>query len=400
MRVLIITAAYPPSSGGVATHVANLAHGLIHASQRNSVCVLTLAKNKWNRTYENRQLVVWKIPQKTVPNFFGRRAPYEDVMSTAMRRLNASDVDLIHAHDFDSIQIGCMLKAGFRKPLIATIHRAPTPWKRGRLIEEPKDCFVETIKVFKLCDALVVPSRCSRDILVDQGLARNLIKIIPHGVSPKYLASFCNIDSILGDLHLERDEELILCPVRAEHHKDPLTFVRAAGLLKQKMLKQNATRRLRFLVTCEKQDPDYDVLSTVAKQIGIEPGRDIEFRCFARRFMPTLYRRASACVVPSRRESFGQTVLEAFVYRTPVIAANTSALKEIVHHGTTGLLFTDGNPEDLAGQLERILVDNRLAARLRTNALRSVEKYYNSDRMVRQYRRLFQRVIGKRTRKK
>jgi glycosyltransferase involved in cell wall biosynthesis len=284
-------------------------------------------------------------------------------MLTAMNKLSGIEVDLIHAHDFDSIQIGCMLKAGFRKPLIATIHRAPTPWKRGRFIEEPKDCFVEAIKIFKLCDALVVPSRFSRDILEDQGLRRKIIKVIPHGVSPKYLASFCNVDTVLSELRLGPDDDLILCPVRAEHHKDPLTFVRAAAFLKEKMLKHKTKRRLRFLVTCEKRDPDYDVLITVAKEIGLEVGNEIEFRCFDRSVMPTLYRRASACVVPSRRESFGQTVLEAFVYRTPVVAANTSALKEIVHHGTTGLLFTDGNAQDLAGQLERILVDTRLATR-------------------------------------
>jgi len=51
-------------------------------------------------------------------------------------------------------------------------------------------------------------------------------------------------------------------------------------------------------------------------------------------------------------ENFPVTIAEAFACRTPVIASRMGAMQEIVSDGRTGLLFTPGDPEDLARKVE------------------------------------------------
>ena len=60
-------------------------------------------------------------------------------------------------------------------------------------------------------------------------------------------------------------------------------------------------------------------------------------------------RRAAYLVMPSVwYENFPVTLLEAFANGLPVIASRLGALRELIEHGRTGLLFEPGSPDDLA----------------------------------------------------
>jgi glycosyltransferase involved in cell wall biosynthesis len=65
--------------------------------------------------------------------------------------------------------------------------------------------------------------------------------------------------------------------------------------------------------------------------------------------LPPLYRQAELLVFPSRYEGFGLPPLEAMACGTPVLAADTSSLPEIV--GTAGEVFPLGTPEELAERM-------------------------------------------------
>lgn len=75
-----------------------------------------------------------------------------------------------------------------------------------------------------------------------------------------------------------------------------------------------------------------------------------------------LYGIASACVVASLEEGFGQPVLEAMIRGVPVAHSGRGALAEVA--GDAGLRF---NPEDaphIAAQINAILADDQLRTRL------------------------------------
>ena len=80
--------------------------------------------------------------------------------------------------------------------------------------------------------------------------------------------------------------------------------------------------------------------------------------------LPTYYRAADICVVPSRSESFGLVALEAAACGIPVVASDVGGLSNNVAHGVTGLLVAERTPAQFAAQIDRLLDDSVLASRL------------------------------------
>ncbi|MFI5279298.1 MAG: glycosyltransferase family 4 protein [Gemmatimonadales bacterium] len=67
-----------------------------------------------------------------------------------------------------------------------------------------------------------------------------------------------------------------------------------------------------------------------------------------------LYRRAWAVVLPSLKEGWGITNLEAAACGTPALAADNSALRESVKDGETGYLFPTGDAAALGAAMARL----------------------------------------------
>jgi len=387
MKILLISAAFPPDPGGVATHVTNLAHELLRINNENKVIVI--CSNKLGKTVypssESGRLQVWKLPVEQIESFSGRSVPLGTILKFALDNWEKFiDADIIHAHDCDSTLIGAQLKSVFNIPLFVTIHRAPINWRNGRAKENVKDCFVEFLNYYKIVERLIVPSKFSKKILTKQGIDSYKVKVINHGINHKYLASFQNMD-FLQKILPTNDSKLILCPIRADEHKDPDTFVRAACLLKKR---HNGTN-LFFILTAESNS--LYKFEKLAESLGLSVGvkKDILFRHFSFDEMPTLYRKAKVCVIPSMRESFGQTAIESFIFRTPVVAANNTALREIIKHKKNGLLFNTGSAEDLAENIERILFKRVDIEKIVNAAYKDTLKNYTSQMMTEKYMKLY-----------
>jgi glycosyltransferase involved in cell wall biosynthesis len=88
-------------------------------------------------------------------------------------------------------------------------------------------------------------------------------------------------------------------------------------------------------------------------------------------------RRGFVAVVPSRYETFGYTAVEALRLGCPLVAAEGGGLGEIVRDGETGLLCRTGDPQSLAGQIDRLLASPELGARLGEAGRRDVALRYN-----------------------
>ena len=76
----------------------------------------------------------------------------------------------------------------------------------------------------------------------------------------------------------------------------------------------------------------------------------------------TLYKLATALVMPSLFEGAGIPILEAFYLGCPVVSSDASALPEQV--GDAGLLFDPSNVEDMAEKIYRVWMDEGLRQEL------------------------------------
>ena len=97
--------------------------------------------------------------------------------------------------------------------------------------------------------------------------------------------------------------------------------------------------------------------------------------------MPAEYGAAAVTVLPSRghAEGLGLTLVEALLAGSAVVGTAAGGIPEVVIHERTGLMARDGDPIDLADQLQRILGDPELSNRLTKSGREHVLATYSPD---------------------
>jgi phosphatidylinositol alpha-1,6-mannosyltransferase len=87
-------------------------------------------------------------------------------------------------------------------------------------------------------------------------------------------------------------------------------------------------------------------------------------------------------------EGFGISLLEAQASATPVVAGRSGGMPDAVREGETGLLTDPEDPAAVAASIASLLREPGLAARLGAGGRRAVERYYNWNRVVDDFRAL------------
>jgi glycosyltransferase involved in cell wall biosynthesis len=103
-----------------------------------------------------------------------------------------------------------------------------------------------------------------------------------------------------------------------------------------------------------------------------------------------LYRLSRAFAFPSLHEGFGLPPLEAMRFGTPVVAGLHSALPEVL--GDAALYVDTTDPAALAAGLAAVLTDPYLAARLRLEGRRRLERY-SRERVSESFLELYREVL-------
>jgi D-inositol-3-phosphate glycosyltransferase len=121
-------------------------------------------------------------------------------------------------------------------------------------------------------------------------------------------------------------------------------------------------------------DPELERLRRRATDLGV--GERVRFPgAVPQQDLLRYYHAADSVVVSSRYESFGLVAVEALASGIPVVASAAGGLTSIVRDGHNGLLVRWRDPRAFAERLDEILDDNRLRARLASNAHASVERF-------------------------
>ncbi|MDD4294596.1 MAG: glycosyltransferase family 4 protein [Candidatus Omnitrophica bacterium] len=90
-------------------------------------------------------------------------------------------------------------------------------------------------------------------------------------------------------------------------------------------------------------------------------------------------------LMPSSKEGFGYSVLEAFMNDVAVIGYNIGGIAEIIEDGVSGLLFSEYTPESLAEKIKTLIDDSQLRVKLSIGALSRLRKFSQNDMAVNTY---------------
>ncbi len=86
------------------------------------------------------------------------------------------------------------------------------------------------------------------------------------------------------------------------------------------------------------------------------------------------------------------SLLEAMACQCAIVASDTEPVREVLRDGYSALTGDFFNPEQLASQIERLLLDAELRVRLSTQARRTVVERYNRDHTFDSYQDLLKRI--------
>ncbi|HYP24523.1 MAG TPA: glycosyltransferase family 1 protein [Actinomycetota bacterium] len=206
---------------------------------------------------------------------------------------------------------------------------------------------------------ILVPSEFTRRTVIERlNIDPSVVIVVPHGISPR------EPRGPVPDLRERYDlpGPIFLYPAASYPHKNHLLLLEAFKKLLSvhptALLVLTGARAYLESLTAKQMEARIDEevrtlgIERSIRRLGFVPSEDLD----------ALYQEAVATVFPSKFEGFGAPVLEAMSRACPVIAANATALPEVV--SDNGLLVSPDNAEEWAETMARLIEDEELRSRL------------------------------------
>lgn len=338
MRIAVLTRDYPPTIGGIATHV----EGLVKALRRNGVEVDVYVGDNDVKTL----LLPFDIP--------------------------IGHYDLVHVQ---SLPYGAFV---FGVPLVVTVHSP---------VLEEFDHYRHAVKVISLpavaCERislsrasaiLAVSERSREDLLGSYGVAPRRVEVIGNGVDyEKFARRGKTADS-------ERANRVLVVS-RLEPRKNVRQAIEAVASLPvgacRLDIAGDGSERASLVELSD---------SLGAREVVRFLGRVDEESLLA------LYGSASIFVTTSLSEGFGLSLLEAMSSGLACIASDLPTHRALIENGVNGVIY--GSKEELVSSLRRLLSSPDTASRLGSNARQSATEHSwdgVAGRVILAYKRALQK---------
>ena len=262
---------------------------------------------------------------------------------------------LVVCHEIDrQLCVTCLKPQNYelrapRSPLGRWLRSARLPSRRrGLRILRQYDADMH--RLLALPDAIVTPSRFHREMYGRYGLDLAKAHVLPCGLATASFAGMARPPAghfrvgFLGTLIPSKGAHVLLEAYRLLGRPDVTLDFHGPGL----PYHGDTGYRARLEAAAA------TIPGTIRFHGRYDPGD-----------VPRIIASLDALVVPSLwYESFSLVVREGFLAGVPVVAAGHGAMAEAIEHGVSGLLFTPGDPADLARQLARLLEEPGLRERL------------------------------------
>jgi glycosyltransferase involved in cell wall biosynthesis len=293
--------------------------------------------------------------------------------------------DLVH--DVQSLGWGLLGLRALGLALVTTIHHPLTvdrraSFQRDRTLREA----IGTMTFYPVGMQAAVARRVDRVFTSSAASARQLEA--DFGIEPARLRMVANgvdTDLFRPDASVARDPHEILCVGRAsDPNKGVTTLIEALARLPE-------PARLTLV--------DEDHAESPARKRAAELGCTHRVDIVGRVSTPVLlglYRRAALVAVPSRYEGFGLPAAEAMACGTPVVAAASGALPDVVRRGSGGILVPRDDPGALATGLATLLEQPARRAELGARGREGVASAYSWPSIARATLEVYAELIAER----
>ena len=285
------------------------------------------------------------------------------------KKINVSEYDIIHTNSART-DIGCYLAVKYNKPHIMHIREFGTLDYGCKYIHPNYIKFLN-----KTVNQFIALSDAVKKYWISIGLEQDKIVTIYDGV---------NAENYLDVEHNYQDDILkMVCIGSIRKSKGQYQIIEALGKLPSN-IRSNVSLSLYGWST----ESYIDELKRLAKSMGVDS--QVAF-CGVCDNVPQLLNKFDVGITASKSEGFGLVTNEYMLSRLGVIAANTGASPELIHHKDTGLIYEFGNSEDLAVKIQEFYLNRDLLKNCSNNAKNYALKYFtsaiNAENIIKVYRR-------------
>lgn len=381
MRILQVSHAYPPTFGGVESHVHDLAHNL--AGRGHDILCLVGGVDDGASGRPLSEVQVAHSSTLTVQSLLGveREGP-ASVSAARERYLHHLDSiadnfrpDLVHmhnAHHFSSMPATATLSR-FDVPCVNTVHDRAGEHIFAEVLDLQ---WAHTLYVSEYV-AEALPSSSPNSMI---WLGIDLASYTPTGATDTRFSAL--------------DGPVIFHPARMLEWKGLHVSVKALAVLRRRGITAS-------LVLCGStnivDDPAqlYAYRSTLEGIIAdLDLGDFVHFMDFERGRMADAYRASDLVWYPTiEPEPLGLAPIEAMATGTPVVVSDVGGMRETVRNEQSGLLVRAGDEEALADASVRVLSDQKLRDQLRLGGLRRSQAF-DLDLYVDSIERLYKELTG------
>lgn len=329
-------------------------------------------------------------------NLFGCKAIFDKIKN--------SDADVINLHWINGETLSIKQISMINKPIVMTLHdmwafcgsehlsidSIYSNFRVGYNKINDKSDYISGINLNKLTwekkkkywvkpFTIVTPSRwlsqCASDSLLFNGWN---IHTIPNALNTNDFKP-TNKKIAKELLNLPHDKKLIGFGAMGGGRD----FNKGFDLLEKALLKLSLNKNYLCVVFGQSTPRDVPDLGLPVKYIG-HINDDIALTLF--------YNAIDVMVVPSRQEAFGQTASESQSCGTPVVAFDTTGLKDVVDHNKTGYLAKPFDYKDLANGINWVLFNNKKID-FRNNCRNRAVSLWSEDVVSEEYIKLYKNVI-------
>ncbi len=388
MSVLILSWEYPPRIvGGLGRHVHRLAEAL--ASLGTRVHVVTRGHPEAPADEVRAGVLIHRVDE------YPPRIPVEDILPWALQfniallqrcvaLMREERPLLIHAHDWLVAYASAALKELYELPLVATIHATEYGRHQGHLPGPLQQTIhqAEWWLTFEARRVITCSQYMKDEVTTIFQLPPEKVDVVPGGVNLESFAPPPDTEEFRRRL-ARPEEKIVVFAGRLEYEKGVQTVLEAFPLVLERF-------PARFFVAGAGRH--LAELERLSQRLGISDR--VSFLGFLHDDdLRRLYAAADVAVVPSLYEPFGLVALETMAAGTPVVAADTGGLREIVRHGLTGLRFPPGDPASLARAIVRVVEDRNLASRLTLLARQTLARDFSWEATARKVLSVYERAI-------
>lgn len=362
MKVLMLTWEFPPYKvGGVASHC----HDLARALTRDGHVVHVLAYGDEEKTEYDKGITIHRVRTGYAPDIVSWAMVLNHSMQKkAVKLQKEENFELVHAHDWLTVQAGAGLKKSLELPLVFTMHSTETGRAGGIRTRQSKMINdLEWYGSYEATQVIAVGKDFREEVKNTFHVPNDKLSYIPNGVD---LDKFSKTDDV-RDMYVADWEKLVLFVGRLCHSKGIHHFIHSIPAI------LNQHPEAKFVIVGR---GPIDYYRHIAWGLGL--GEKTYFTGFVdERTLVSLYSQADFTVVPSTYEPFGIVALESMAAETPVVASYTGGLKETVVHNWCGLHTSPGDPGSLAWSCNHVLNDCEWGRWMGRNGRRRVENNYD-----------------------